>query len=116
MSKFSAFDKVTECPKCGAPLKVENTPEWVIWSCSEVSAHHVEQMPSPERRQRLREKGFIDSDREPRAEASDNLAPLAQFLDVLQSVGKPKHERPEIPDTPEFSRIHDLIRHRESAA
>jgi hypothetical protein len=59
--KGAVFERITECPECGASLKVENTPEWVIWSCSEVPVHHVAQSPSPEQHRRLREQLLIDT-------------------------------------------------------
>ncbi len=34
-----AFQKVVECPTCGAPLKVTNLTQWVIRECSEDDEH-----------------------------------------------------------------------------
>lgn len=36
-----AFQKVVECPTCGAPLEIENTPSRVIQRCSEDARHYI---------------------------------------------------------------------------
>jgi hypothetical protein len=45
-----SFTKVTECPKCGAPLQFTNTPDWVVRSCSEDELHYIVQVPHGARR------------------------------------------------------------------
>ncbi len=40
-----AFNKVVECPTCGAPLAIENTPTWVIRRCSEDERHYITSKP-----------------------------------------------------------------------
>ncbi len=48
-----AFSKVTECPQCGAPLKITNTSACVIRQCSEDYAHYISETPVPPERKHL---------------------------------------------------------------
>ena len=48
-----SFSRVTECPECGAPLKITNTPAHVIRQCSEDFAHYISENPVPPERKHL---------------------------------------------------------------
>jgi hypothetical protein len=52
-SQKPAFSKVTECPQCGAPLKITNTSACVIRQCSEDYAHYISETPVPSARKHL---------------------------------------------------------------
>jgi len=81
------FTKATECPQCGAPLKVENTPDWVIRTCSEDYAHFISQMPTP----CARRKHVIETIASTEKHAGE-LQDSTEFFEFLQSLS-PKQKR-----------------------
>ncbi len=52
-ASLPSFTKVTECPQCGAPLKVTNTPARVARECSEDWRHYIVETPVPLERKHM---------------------------------------------------------------
>ena len=52
-ASLPSFTKVTECPQCGAPLKVTNTPARVARECSEDWRHYLVETPVPPERKHM---------------------------------------------------------------
>ena len=77
-----AFSKVTECPQCGAPLKITNTSAHVVRKCSEDFAHYISETPVPPERKHLILVTQPDA-----------------TLDRLEQAGLPDSENNHLPDT-----------------
>ena len=82
-----AFTKVAECPKCGAPLQITNTPDWVVRSCSEDELHYIVQVPHGSRR---RSASTLEQLPEHVRQASEPLS-IADILTELNI--KPRYSR-----------------------
>jgi len=41
----TAFEKIVECPTCGAPLTVKNLTQYVVRTCSEDAEHYEHETP-----------------------------------------------------------------------
>ncbi len=52
-ASLPSFTKITECPECGAPLKITNTPARVVRECSEDFAHYIVETPVPLERKHM---------------------------------------------------------------
>jgi hypothetical protein len=52
-ASLPSFTKITECPECGAPLKITNTPARVARECSEDWRHYIVETPVPLERKHM---------------------------------------------------------------